>query len=64
MKNVECCVCGAQLNLKKEKYIIEKAVPFQDENIKEYDAVDCDYCGCQNVLNIRYPKISEVKEYE
>lgn len=64
MKMMVCGICGMPLNLTKEKYIIEKAVPFQTENIKEYDAVDCDYCGCQNVLNIRYPKIREVKEHE
>lgn len=67
MKIVNCCVCGKQLNLAKEKYIIEKSVPFQTDNIKEYDALDCDYCGCQNVLNIRYPRIckdSEVNENE
>ena len=55
-----CKVCGKQLILDKSKvYSAAEPIGLLESLTsvrKTYDVIDCDYCGCQNLLNIRLPK--------
>ncbi|MDD3122653.1 MAG: hypothetical protein PHC62_03935 [Candidatus Izemoplasmatales bacterium] len=61
MRKKKCKVCGAKLPLKKEKL----KIIFENKHegletltrgtgTKLYEAYDCEVCGCQNVVGVRY----------
>ena len=52
---MKCKVCGKELKLKKDKrYMVRKTrIGLFTTEITCYECVDCEECGCQNVLNIR-----------
>lgn len=52
---MKCKICGQELKLKKDKrYMVRKTEYnlFSHETTC-YECVDCEECGCQNILNIR-----------
>ena len=56
IKEIHCKVCNHILDTRKENVYqtrVESAI-FHNANI--YDATDCPYCGCQNLLKERYEK--------
>lgn len=63
---IQCKVCGKRLRLRKsERYEVVKRPTGLNclvEGIKYFEAFDCHYCGCQNIVNVR--EISEVEENE
>jgi len=61
-----CIVCRRLFTLEKDNlYIIEeKGSLFQTlvTPAQRFNAVDCPYCGCQNVLALRRPAIVEIEK--
>ena len=53
MNEKKCDVCGALLDLNKDKTYLVKRVNFFTKEEMYSDAVDCEKCGCQNVLKER-----------
>lgn len=53
MNERKCDVCGALLDLNKDKIYLVKAVNFITKEEMYSDAVDCEKCGCQNILKER-----------
>jgi len=52
----KCKVCGKDFLLKKEnKYFVTSKNPLLNV-ISTCEAFDCEYCGCQNVVNCYAPK--------
>lgn len=49
----KCDVCGALLDLNKDKTYLVKTVNFFTKEERYSDAVDCEKCGCQNILKER-----------
>ena len=62
---MKCKVCGKELEFKKDKmYKVRKTKIiniFSSETIC-YECVDCEECGCQNILNIREEDDASRKE--
>lgn len=59
MEVKRCNVCGEPLVLDKEKiYLVESTIFFTKERCV-YDAVDCEKCGCQNVLKERKKRVED-----
>lgn len=57
IKDKHCIICNNTINIKKENvYVVAKTNPIFDTK-EDWDAVDCCYCGCQNLLKIRYKKV-------
>lgn len=61
IKEKNCEVCGHTLNISKENTYIVKVENMLFHNTDDYDATDCPYCGCQNLLHKRYRKSDDVK---
>lgn len=65
---MKCEICKREFEITKQKvYLAEepslvKYVLNGSITIKE--CIDCDFCGCQHVLNTRLPKINEEIQYE
>lgn len=62
---MKCKVCGVELQLKKDKkYMVRKTkiVNIFSCETTCYECVDCEECGCQNVLNIREEDDTSRKE--
>ena len=59
----KCSVCGKRFMPDKESvYLASEGISVVDVFTKVkrvYDATDCPRCGCQQLLNIRVPKIEE-----
>ncbi len=62
MNEKKCDVCGAQLDLNKDKTYLVKTVNFFTKQEMYSDAVDCEKCGCQNVLKERKVRADGRKE--
>lgn len=56
-----CCVCGKEFEMSKD--IRYTAIDGGLFNWTRYDAMDCPYCGCQNVLQERRQR-EDVEERE
>ena len=55
-----CEVCGERFQLVKEKkYIVRDLSIISFSGKSEYEAFDCPFCGCQNVMNRRFPELLE-----
>ena len=53
MNETKCSVCGEPLALDKEKTYLVKDVNFFTRKEITFDAIDCEKCGCQNILKAR-----------
>ena len=53
----KCKVCGKKFELSiNNRYTVINKKAFIEAIISsstEYDAFDCPYCGCQNIVNVR-----------
>lgn len=58
IKEMNCKVCNHPLNIAKENAYIAKVKErfLSVEFVKKYNAVDCPYCGCQNLLRERFER--------
>ena len=55
---MECKICGKEFELKKENmYLVKNSTISMLFNNNEYEAFDCPYCGCQNIVNERFLKV-------
>ena len=54
---MKCKICGKRFKLIKEnRYLAEEkigALECLKKASKTFEAFDCPYCGCQNIVNIR-----------
>ena len=58
---MKCKICGKEFQLKKEnKYLVQNVSIGGILNRNYYEAFDCPYCGCQNIVNERYLDADEV----
>lgn len=62
MDEKKCSVCGTLLNLTKDKIYLVKGVSVLTGRYTLYDAIDCEQCGCQNVLKERKVRVDGRKE--
>lgn len=63
---VKCSICGEQVELRKEnryEVVIEAGTLQKSFGAKDhlYEAFDCPYCGCQMLMQERFPAKSEIK---
>lgn len=58
----KCKICGKRFNVIKDKvYIVIETQGFAaalSTPAKKYDAIDCPRCGCQQVLWVRMPRLT------
>ena len=66
IKKVKCHVCGNKFAPEKDNtYIVANslrgglAAAFSGEELKLFDAIDCPFCDCQNILGVRLDKHSD-----
>lgn len=64
MNEKKCDVCGALLNLNKDKIYLVKTVNFITKGEVYSDAIDCEKCGCQNILKERRMRVEDGKRLE
>lgn len=62
MNEKECDVCGTLLDLNKDKIYLVKTVNFITKGEMYSDAVDCEKCGCQNILKERRMRVEYGRE--
>lgn len=70
LKKIECKVCGNKfIPKKKNKYVVkdrminggvQSALNGQYSEAKQYDAFDCEVCGCQIIAKERLKQVDEV----
>ena len=53
MSEKRCSVCGEPLDLDKGKTYLVELTNFLTKEIMYSDAIDCEKCGCQNILKER-----------
>ena len=63
---VKCSVCGEQVELRKEnryEVVIEAGVLQKSLGVKDhlYEAFDCPHCGCQMLMQERFPVKDKIK---
>lgn len=60
---MKCKICGKRFKLIKEnRYLAEEkigALECLKKASKTFEAFDCPYCGCQNIVNIREGEVIE-----
>lgn len=57
---MKCKICNKRFELKKEnKYLVREKYGLCDlgKPMTTYEAFDCPYCGCQNVMHVRMPEV-------
>ena len=59
MDEKRCNVCGAILDLNKDKTYLVRMVNFLTKEETYSDAVDCEKCGCQNILKERKMRVED-----
>lgn len=59
MNEKKCDVCGALLNLNKDKIYLVKTENLFAKGEVYSDAIDCEKCGCQNVLKERKMRVED-----
>lgn len=61
-----CKVCGMEFPLMKSDHYVAvggaKLTLIGKEEPNLYDAIDCPYCGCQHLLNIRERNYTPMEE--
>lgn len=58
IKEMKCKVCNHPLNISKENVYVAKVENVFFHTSKNYSATDCPYCGCQNLLQERFEKVT------
>lgn len=63
---VKCSVCGEQVELKKEnryEVVFKAGTLHKSFGAKDqlYEAFDCPHCGCQMLMQERFPVKKEIK---
>lgn len=63
---IKCSICGEQVELRKEnryEVVIEEGALRKSFGFKDrlYEAFDCPHCGCQMLMNERFPVKNEIK---
>ncbi|WP_417093821.1 hypothetical protein [Eubacterium sp.] len=63
---IKCSICGEQVELRKEnryEVVIEEGALRKSFGFKDrlYEAFDCPHCGCQMLMNERFPVRNEIK---
>ncbi len=61
IKEVHCKVCNHILDISKDNVYQTRVENAFFHNVNIYDATDCPYCGCQNLLKERHEKV-RIKE--
>lgn len=56
IKEINCKVCNHPLNIKRENVYVAKNIKNPFYGFENWDATDCPYCGCQNLLGKRFEK--------
>ena len=59
IKILRCKVCNHPLNISKDNVYVVKVTNMLFGVSENQDATDCPYCGCQNLLQKRYEKVSK-----
>lgn len=60
---MECKVCTKDFELKSEnKYLVGKKDLFKPLDI--FEAFDCPYCGCQNIVNVYSVRLEDDEKSE
>lgn len=59
MDEKKCSVCGTSLPLDKSKIYLVKSINFLTKECMYSDAVDCEQCGCQNILKERKMRVED-----
>ena len=59
MDEKKCSVCGTSLPLDKSKIYLVKSINFLTKECMYSDAVDCEKCGCQNILKERKMRVED-----
>lgn len=59
IKEMNCKVCNHPLNISKENVYVAKVTNQFFTMLKNYNAVDCPYCGCQNLLQERFERVGK-----
>ena len=62
MDEKKCSVCGTLLNLTKDKTYLVKEVGVLTGRCTLYDAIDCEKCGCQNILKERKMRVEDERK--
>ncbi len=57
IKEVHCKVCNHILDINKGNVYQTRVENSFFHNVSIWDATDCPYCGCQNLLKERYDKV-------
>lgn len=59
----KCVVCGLKFTINKDEcYTIKKNDgSLLQQQLSYYDAIDCTYCGCQNIL---WQRLKEVENFK
>lgn len=63
---IKCSICGEQVELRKEnryEVVVEEGALRKSFGFKDrlYEAFDCPHCGCQMLMNERFPVKNEIK---
>lgn len=63
---IKCSICGEQVELRKEnryEIVIEAGTLQKSFGAKDhlYEAFDCPHCGCQMLMQERFPAKNEIK---
>lgn len=64
IKEMHCEVCNHTLDIRKENVYTTRTMATIFGPKEEWDATDCPYCGCQNLLKIRYAQANQRKKTE
>lgn len=59
IKEMNCRVCNHPLNISKENVYVAKVNNKVFGFTENYNATDCPYCGCQNLLQKRFEKVTK-----
>lgn len=60
---MECKVCSKDFELKSEnKYLVGEKNLFKPLDI--FEAFDCPYCGCQNIVNVYIVRLEDDEKSE
>ena len=65
---MRCKVCGKKLKVTKDRrYEVERkpaGLRCLVENSVIFEAFDCAYCGCQNVVGVREARLNAINEID
>lgn len=50
---MRCKVCGKKIKMQSDRRYEVNQTLGKDEPFRTYECFDCEYCGCQNIVNLR-----------